>query len=87
MAIPMVSKLLRNHLHELALNDQRIDGREQWVGRPLQLEVDVLERAEGSAKVTMGDTIVYAGVKFQFCLLYTSPSPRDATLSRMPSSA
>ena len=25
--------------------------------------------------------------KDQFCLLYTSPSPRDATLSRMPSSA
>ena len=26
-------------------------------------------------------------VMFRFCLLYTSPSPRDATLSRMPSSA
>ena len=25
--------------------------------------------------------------KFRHCLLYTSPSPRDATLSRMPSSA
>ena len=25
--------------------------------------------------------------KFGDCLLYTSPSPRDATLSRMPSSA
>ena len=24
---------------------------------------------------------------FKVCLLYTSPSPRDATLSRMPSSA
>ena len=24
---------------------------------------------------------------FMVCLLYTSPSPRDATLSRMPSSA
>ena len=24
---------------------------------------------------------------FSICLLYTSPSPRDATLSRMPSSA
>ena len=24
---------------------------------------------------------------FTVCLLYTSPSPRDATLSRMPSSA
>ena len=26
-------------------------------------------------------------VKSKICLLYTSPSPRDATLSRMPSSA
>ena len=25
--------------------------------------------------------------KVKICLLYTSPSPRDATLSRMPSSA
>ena len=24
---------------------------------------------------------------YEVCLLYTSPSPRDATLSRMPSSA
>ena len=27
------------------------------------------------------------GAYFLVCLLYTSPSPRDATLSRMPSSA
>ena len=26
-------------------------------------------------------------VRYYLCLLYTSPSPRDATLSRMPSSA
>ena len=26
-------------------------------------------------------------VSYKTCLLYTSPSPRDATLSRMPSSA
>ena len=25
--------------------------------------------------------------QYETCLLYTSPSPRDATLSRMPSSA
>ena len=29
----------------------------------------------------------FTGVQDMFCLLYTSPSPRDATLSRMPSSA
>ena len=29
----------------------------------------------------------YGNPKVNDCLLYTSPSPRDATLSRMPSSA
>ena len=28
-----------------------------------------------------------SGERYIYCLLYTSPSPRDATLSRMPSSA
>ena len=32
-------------------------------------------------------TIKYAGENVQTCLLYTSPSPRDRTRSRMPSSA
>ena len=34
-------------------------------------------------RVTKAATEAIAGA----CLLYTSPSPRDATLSRMPSSA
>ena len=34
------------------------------------------------------DVIICGGVEaMSTCLLYTSPSPRDATLSRMPSSA
>ena len=53
------------------------------------------ERVEGSA-VTDFDNIDKApeekerGITINVahvCLLYTSPSPRDATLSRMPSSA
>ena len=31
--------------------------------------------------------LVLGGTNNTYCLLYTSPSPRDATLSRMPSSA
>ena len=31
--------------------------------------------------------LLTAAVGISACLLYTSPSPRDATLSRMPSSA
>ena len=34
-----------------------------------------------------GHTPASGGWKIRSCLLYTSPSPRDATLSRMPSSA
>ena len=34
-----------------------------------------------------GDKVIINGVLNRSCLLYTSPSPRDATLSRMPSSA
>ena len=30
---------------------------------------------------------MWQGLGYYSCLLYTSPSPRDATLSRMPSSA
>ena len=41
----------------------------------------------GQARVAQHQ-IVYAALKGSMdCLLYTSPSPRDATLSRMPSSA
>ena len=31
--------------------------------------------------------VAVVDLEFEGCLLYTSPSPRDATLSRMPSSA
>ena len=33
------------------------------------------------------DTVVYVYADPNICLLYTSPSPRDGLLSRMPSSA
>ena len=39
-------------------------------------------KPEGFGKITFGDGGTYEG-----CLLYTSPSPRDLSTSRMPSSA
>ena len=41
-------------------------------------------------RISDGELVVQEGLFFRrvrTCLLYTSPSPRDATLSRMPSSA
>ena len=37
--------------------------------------------------LTVGAALAFLSVLLNLCLLYTSPSPRDATLSRMPSSA
>ena len=70
MTIPIVPKLLRAHLSELAGKNARIDGRSQWEGRKIEVEHSVLPRAEGSARVRMGDTIVLAGVKFQIMQPY-----------------
>ena len=44
-------------------------------------EIDGIISLGGSAGTTIGTTAMQA------CLLYTSPSPRDRTRSRMPSSA
>ena len=65
MTIPLVPNLLRAHLADLAQSDARIDGRSRWEGRTLEVEHSILPRAEGSGRVRMGDTIVFAGVKFQ----------------------
>ena len=51
-----------------------------------------IERTADNARVLIhtarpGIVIGKKGEDIDNCLLYTSPSPRDATLSRMPSSA
>ena len=46
--------------------------------RPNRMEIDM------SSDIRRNDDLT---IKFKACLLYTSPSPRAATLSRMPSSA
>ena len=50
------------------------------IGTTYPIFLDVLS----SQKISVGPPFYH---KLIICLLYTSPSPRDATLSRMPSSA
>ena len=51
----------------------------------LELSGDSANQAWGVMDVLL--VTDFPDVRFKSCLLYTSPSPRDATLSRMPSSA
>ena len=52
------------------------------------LEKILPERKRGKYPgTTKGNVVGYIGLSPNSCLLYTSPSPRDGLLSRMPSSA
>ena len=63
-----------------AINDQLASLREQGAHRYAPVRFRYLEAQTGRLAQL-------ARVSLTPCLLYTSPSPRDATLSRMPSSA
>ena len=57
-----------------------------------RMERVYLDKGETIASATMPEQSLYIIVSgilhtFTTCLLYTSPSPRDGLLSRMPSSA
>ena len=60
----------------------RSDGEVRWVQRRGQVRRD----ADGMARSVLGVAMDITERK-QACLLYTSTSPRDGLLSRMPSSA
>ena len=47
---------------------------------------EIVDKLNEEVSLTMKMALVFIAV-YNSCLLYTSPSPRDATLSRMPSSA
>ena len=49
--------------------------------------IDAVASTAGPGLVVCLSVGLSFGKAFAACLLYTSPSPRDATLSRMPSSA
>ena len=57
------------------------------VARELEPVLDDLTAILGINRCFVDPGVGVFGLENTLCLLYTSPSPRDATLSRMPSSA
>ena len=51
------------HIRELATQGKRNDGRKEKEFRKIIIEKDVIPKAEGSARVKMGDTDVIVGIK------------------------
>ena len=75
-------KAYQSKIFELEFRDYLDDNKE------LHKDIAILLSADAANVVPItNDNTILLVKQYRFCLLYTSPSPRDATLSRMPSSA
>ena len=61
------------------LQDMPWSKKEATFSKQKSFLLNVIQRVKSGVDLNL--------LKYEPCLLYTSPSPRDATLSRMPSSA
>ncbi len=59
----VMASIMRDHIIELLREGKRIDGRSFEDYRDLEIKVNVIEKAEGSAWVRLGDTQVLVGIK------------------------
>src|SRR3989338_2128470 len=65
MASSVLDQLKRKEIVDLLDQGKRLDGREFDQSRPLSIETTVIPKANGSARVKLGDTEVVTGVKIQ----------------------
>lgn len=59
----MMSEIKRDHMMKLIAEGKRLDGRGVTDVRDISIVTDVIESADGSARIKMGKTEVIAGVK------------------------
>ncbi len=60
-----IATLERNSILEQAAKNKRIDGRSPSDYREMKIETGIIEKANGSAQVTLGKTKVMVGIKLE----------------------
>ncbi len=65
MNVTIIDQLKKKKILSLLKDGQRVDGRALDESRPLVIDTGVIPKAEGSARVRLGDTEVVTGVKIQ----------------------
>lgn len=61
----IISILQKDHLYNLMLKGERLDGRGFEEIREIKIKTGIIDKAEGSARVELGETKIIAGVKIQ----------------------
>ncbi|MHB8603983.1 MAG: exosome complex protein Rrp42 [Thermoplasmatota archaeon] len=80
MSDNVVAEIQRDYIFNLAKDGKRVDGRAFDQYRPVQITTGMIDQAEGSARVKLGNTDVFAGVKMAIGTPYPD-SPNDGTLT------
>jgi exosome complex component RRP42 len=65
MAVDIIPEITRKSITELIKKGERADGRAPYDYREISLEVGVIDKAEGSARVKIGNTQIMVGIKPQ----------------------
>ncbi len=74
-----ISELTKKRIEELIREDKRMDGRKPLEFRDVSLEFGISKKAEGSARIKLGDTEVVVGVKLNVGEPYTD-SPDSGSM-------
>ena len=61
----VISKIERNYIKSNLLKEERIDERGLWEYRNFKIRSDIISSAEGSADVSLGDTRIITGLKYE----------------------
>ncbi|MBS7640255.1 MAG: exosome complex protein Rrp42 [Candidatus Bathyarchaeia archaeon] len=65
MSSIITSRIRQRQIYQMIASGKRLDGRGLTEYRPIKVEMGIIERAEGSARVLLGKTEVIAGVKVE----------------------
>ncbi|MCW4053085.1 MAG: exosome complex protein Rrp42 [Candidatus Bathyarchaeota archaeon] len=76
----VVARVRQKQIAELINSGKRLDGRSLLDHRKIKLEVGLIEKAEGSARVLLGKTEVLVGVKIQIGEPF-SDTPNDGVMT------
>ena len=76
---PIIPKIKRETIKKLIKKGERIDGRKLEEYRPIDIILNPIPKAEGSAWVKLGNTIVMTGIKLEVGTPY-SDRPNEGVL-------
>jgi len=65
MSEEVLNQLKKDHLYRLMLENQRADGRNFEEYREIEIKTDIIDKAEGSASIKLGNTYIAVGIKIQ----------------------